>query len=155
MESMLPQVDPRQATTLLPAWQRALGPDPCGRDLQCNTLAELQTLTFQRLTARGGSSVPYFLSIAAAAGDTARIREGRWFRFGQKRFGLDRFSAAGNQFNWQVIYPPAVATPRRFGQARFPFPFGSYTPYLSQCPIAHAAPAHTIVSFDSTGMDTY
>lgn len=155
MESMLPQIDPRAATSLLPAWERALGPDPCGRDLLATTVPEQQALAYQRLTARGGSSRLYFLSIVSAVGDTARIREGQWMRFGQKRFGLNRFSSAGNQFNWQVVYAAATPTPRRFGQARFPFPFGEFTQSLSQCPIRRAKPAHTIVTFSYTGTETY
>jgi uncharacterized protein YmfQ (DUF2313 family) len=147
MESLGAQVDPRKAVELLPAWQQMLGPDPCGRDLTATTLLQLQQLTYQRYTSRGGQSIPYFVGLAAAVGEAISIREGTWFRFGQKRFGVGCFSAAGNQFNWRVTLPQTLLIPRRFGARRFPDPFGSAQPSLSQCPITHACPAHTTVSF--------
>jgi uncharacterized protein YmfQ (DUF2313 family) len=155
MESMLPQVDPRQATALLPAWEAALGPDPCGRDLLATTVPQRQALAYQRLTARGGSSIAYFLSLVTAVGDTATIIEGAWCNCGDAQCGApaNRLSAAGNQFNWMVLYAAATVTPSVCGEAQCGLDRcgGLFTQSQSQCPIAHASPAHTVVTFNYTG----
>jgi uncharacterized protein YmfQ (DUF2313 family) len=155
MMSMLPQVDPRLAVTLLPAWNRMLGPDPCGRDLLATTLQAAQLLAYQRLTTRGGQSIPYFLGIAAAVGETATIQEGAWCRPGMMRTGLSRLSAAGNQFNWKIILPLRVVTRFRTGSSRARDSLGSFTASMAVCPITHAAPAHTIPTFSYTGRRTH
>jgi len=153
MELMLPQVDPRAATTLLPAWQRMLGPDPCGRDLLATTQSQLQSLTFQRLTGRGGQSIPYFLSLAASVGETVTIQEGSWCRAGMMRTGRSRLSAAGNQFNWRVNVAATIVTAFRAGRSRAGERLGSFSQSQAVCPISHAAPAHTVVSFNYAGSE--
>jgi uncharacterized protein YmfQ (DUF2313 family) len=153
MEAMLPQVDPRQATTLLPAWQRMLGPDQCGRDLLATTQSQLQTLVYQRLTGRGGQSIPYFLSLAASAGEAASIQEGTWCRAGMMRTGVSRLSAAGNQFNWRVTVAATIVTAFRTGRSRAAERLGGFSQSQAVCPISHAAPAHTVVSFNYAGSE--
>lgn len=151
MDELVTEIDPRQAVKLLPAWEAMLGPDPCGRDLTALTIPERQLVAYQRLTARGGQSIPYFTALAASLGEDVTIEEGGWCRLGAMRLGGSRFSAPGNQFNWRVTLVSAVVTPFRLGASSFGDRLGSFTTSLAQCPIEDASPAHTNVSFDYSG----
>ena len=156
MESMLPQVDPRAATTLLPAWKRMLGPDPCGRDLVDTTLQQQQALAYQRLTARGGQSVPYFLSLVTAVGETGTIEEANWSRCGAMRVGPNMMTTVlGNQFMWRVNLPNRIVTLFRTGASVCGDRLGSFSTSMAECPISHACPAHTTVAFNYSGTETH
>jgi uncharacterized protein YmfQ (DUF2313 family) len=149
-ESLVQQVDPRSATSLLPAWVAFFSPDPCGLNVAALPPSQQQQYCYQRLTARGGASIGYFLSIAAAFGITATIREGAWSRAGGLRAG-QRVCAPGNQFNWQVALPQTQVTKFRAGASSAGDRLGTFTPSLATCPIEHAAPAHTNVTFSYSG----
>jgi uncharacterized protein YmfQ (DUF2313 family) len=156
MESMLPQIDPRAATTLLPAWQRMLGPDACGLDLVDTTLQQQQLLAYQRLTGRGGQSVPYFLSLITAVGETGSIQEANWTRCGSMRTGPNmKTTRLGRQFMWQVNLANRVVTLFRTGASVCGDRLGSFSTSMAQCPIGHACPAHTTVNFHYSGTETH
>jgi len=151
------EIDPRTSVLLIPEWEQLLGPDPCGRDLLATTLQAKQSLNYQRLTSRGGQSIPYFVALAASLGETATIQEATWSRFGMMRFGATgaRFAPPSNQFNWSVQLAQRVVTKFRFGASQFSDRFGSFTASMAQCPITHAAPAHTVVTFNYSGTETH
>lgn len=149
MESMLVQTDPRAAVALLPDWEAMLGPDPCGR--VGITLGDRQTLAYQRLTSRGGQSPAYFVALAATMGVAITIREGGWSRAGQLRAGRP-VCAPGNQFNWQVTLPATLVTKFRAGGAVAGNRLGAFARNLVECPITHAAPAASHVSFTYLGL---
>lgn len=74
-EALLAEVDPRAAPHLLRDYERALGPDPCGRDLLALTDDQRAALAYQRWTAAPTVCAGYFVAAAAAMGITITVTE--------------------------------------------------------------------------------
>lgn len=74
-EAMLAEIDPRSAPNLLRDYERALGPDPCGRDLLALTEAQRAALVYQRWTGAPTVCAGYFVAAAAAMGITITVTE--------------------------------------------------------------------------------
>ncbi|WP_194285497.1 putative phage tail protein [Komagataeibacter medellinensis] len=75
MEALKPEINPGTSTLLLADYESVLGPDPCGRDTLATTTALRQALAYQRWTAQGGCSVPFFTRMAQALGVEIEIEE--------------------------------------------------------------------------------
>lgn len=130
LELLLDQADPRQATSMLPEWERLLGlPDAC---LPIDTLstAERQRIAYQRLTEQGGQSRAYFLGLADLYGEPGTtITEFRQLNCGSAC--NDALYSPADEFVWRVNIPRAA----------------DVVPSLIECPLRERKPAHTTVIF--------
>lgn len=71
------ETDPRTTEDLLPEWERAFGlPDACVADAEM-TIAERHDALVGRITGRGGQSIAYLTTLAAAHGYQVSIDEFR------------------------------------------------------------------------------
>lgn len=82
-EKLLNEMFPDQSHELLPDWERVCGLMP-GRD---DTLQLRRDRVVRKLRERGGLSIPYFISLAAAMGYTITIEELLPFMAGWNRAG--------------------------------------------------------------------
>ena len=85
--AMMDEVDPRTATATMGDWERVLGRDPCMADPATLSLSQRRAIAHQRWTARGGSSIPYFLGLADALGYEITIVEPKPFECGVSACG--------------------------------------------------------------------
>ncbi|MBB4956243.1 uncharacterized protein YmfQ (DUF2313 family) [Agrobacterium vitis] len=147
-EALMNETDPRQANQLLSDFERCLGPDPCGRGLGQLTVEQRQKLAYQRWTARGGQSIPYFLSVAKALGVEITIEEFWPSRAGVLRAG-QRLRPEGSQFIWRVHIPGLVSVVKfRTGVSRAAQRLGSFEVSAIECELRRIKPAHTHVVFN-------
>lgn len=146
-EALMLETDPRTANLLLPDFERCLGPDPCGRDRAALTIEQRQKLAHQRWTARGGQSIPFFVSIARSLGVEITIDEFWPSRAGVLRAG-QRLRPEGCQFVWRVNIPSLVTVINfRAGVSRAGHRLGSFELSSIECELRRLKPAHTHVVF--------
>jgi len=68
IETLMSELDPRTAYSLLEEWEHAFGlPDLC-IDLMTPTVADRRLSVLQKMVARGGQSRAYFVAVAEALG---------------------------------------------------------------------------------------
>ena len=144
--ALMDEVDPRQAVRLLPDFERVLGPDPCGRDLGERTVEQRQRQAHQRWTARGGQSIPYFLSVADRLGVVIVIEEFWPSQAGVLRAGQP-LVADGEQFTWRIRLPLISQWWFRAGQNTAGDPLGGYALSDIECELRRLKPAHTQLVF--------
>ena len=146
-EALMMEIDPRTANALLPDFERVLGPDPCGRDLDLQTIEARQRLAHQRWTATGGQSIPYMVSIAEKLGVHVTIDEFWPSRAGVLRAGT-RLRPEGCQFVWRVNIPGLVTVIKfRAGVSRAGNRLGEFIISSIECELRRIKPAHTEVVF--------
>jgi uncharacterized protein YmfQ (DUF2313 family) len=146
-EALMLETDPRTANLLLPDFERCLGPDPCGRDRAALTVEQRQKLAHQRWTARGGQSIPFFVSIARALGVEITIDEFWPSRAGVLRAG-HRLRPEGCQFVWRVNIPGLITVINfRAGVSRAGHRLGSFELSSIECELRRLKPAHTHIVF--------
>ncbi|MCY1666234.1 YmfQ family protein [Rhizobium sp. SL86] len=147
-EALMRETDPRSANNLLTDFERCLGPDPCGRDKAALTIEQRRRLAHQRWTARGGQSIPFFISLARALGVEITIDEFWPSRAGGLRAG-QRLRPEGCQFTWRVNIPGLVTvTNFRAGVSRAGQRLGTFELSSIECEIRRLKPAHTHVVFN-------
>ncbi len=146
-EALMRETDPRTADKLLSDYERCLGPDPCGRDRDALTVEQRRQLAYQRWTARGGQSIPYFVAIAKALGVDITITEFWPSKAGVLRAG-QRLRPEGCQFVWQVNIPGLVTIVNfKAGASRAGQSLGWFAISAIECVIRRYKPAHTHVVF--------
>lgn len=146
-EALMLETDPRTANKLLEDFERCLGPDPCGRDLDARTVEQRQRLAHQRWTATGGQSIPYFVRVAANLGVSITIEEFWPSRAGVLRAG-QRLRPEGCQFVWRVNIPGLVTVINfRAGVSRAGHRLGTFQLSSIECELRRIKPAHTHVVF--------
>lgn len=142
---LLAHAFPATALDLIPEWQETLGlPDPCAGPAP--TLIQQRQQIVARLTASGGQSVSYFISMAAALGYTVTVTEYAPFRCGQSRAGQQ----VGNtdwSFTWAINAPLNTITRFLAGQSTAGEALGTWGNAVLQCELQAAAPAHTVLQF--------
>ena len=106
-EQLLVEVDPGEATYLLPDYERVLGPDPFGRDVGPLTIAQQRTLALSRWTAKYGVRPADFIALAASFGVTITIREYVLTKASEMQAG-DLLVGNPVQYVWLVNLPAAV-----------------------------------------------
>ena len=151
-DTMMVEVDPRDANYLLPDYIRMLGPDPYGRDTSALTTQEQQALVYQRLTARGGQSVQYFIDLAASLGVTITIDDQIGvFECGDGECG-DELSISPQDLNWLVTLPNSTTvTDFECGASDCGDLMGSFDPSPVVPAILADQPAHGNVVFSYLG----
>ncbi|WP_439598003.1 YmfQ family protein [Falsiroseomonas sp.] len=143
--ALLTDAFPATAFELLPDWEAALGlPDPCAGPSP--GLQERRGQVVARLTARGGQSIPYLVSQAAALGYAITIREFGPSRLGAMRLGGhlqdERWAHA-----WAVQAPLTTVTPFRLGQSTLGERFAAWGNAVLECEMRVLAPLHTTLIF--------
>lgn len=146
---LLIETNPRNATQLLPDYERVLGPDPCMRDAAGLAVDDRQRLAYQRWTARGGQSVAYFIALAASLGITIVIAEQVVAECGVSVCG-DDLALEGEQFCWLVTLPTQRLIDAECGVTECGAALGDFVPSLVECVIRQSAPAHTQPVFNYT-----
>ena len=152
-EALMDEIDPRAAVALLPDFERVLGPDPCGRDLDAPSLAERQRIAHQRWTATGGQSLPYLIAVASRLGVIIRIDEFWPSKAGVLRAG-DALIGDGEQFLWRVRLALLGEILFRAGAGRAGDPLGWVILSSVECELRRIAPAHTVVVFSYVDPET-
>lgn len=147
-EDLMRETDPRQANLLLADFERCLGPDPCGRDLNGLTVEQRQKLAHQRWTAYGGQSIPYMIETAAKLGVAITVDEFWPSRANTLRAG-QRLRPEGCQFVWRVNVPGLVTVIKfRAGASRAGHRLGTFEISAIECELRRIKPAHTHVVFN-------
>lgn len=147
--------DPRFTYEMLPDWERAFGlPDPCVK--RTLTLPERRQALVNRITAEGGQSKAFFISVATLLGYSITIREFRPFQFGLSSFGGSRgnFFLPSARFYWKVTITGPRLTRFSFGASSFGR--DSFLEIVRavdlQCVFTRWKPAHTICLFNYLGV---
>lgn len=136
--------DPRETTLLLPDWEASFGlPDPCLGESP--SFAQRRQQLVARISARGGQSPAYMISVAAALGYPITITQFRPFTFGQT-FGLPMYGQPW-AYTWQVNAPTFTVVDFEFGQNNFGDFFSSFGSTTLQCELQRICPAHTQLLF--------
>ncbi len=147
-ETVMMEIDPRTADNFLPDFERVLGPDPCGRDLDPLSHQQRQRLAHQRWTATGGQSIPYMVAIADKLGVSVTVDEFWPSKAGGLRAG-QRLRPEGCQFVWRVNIPGLITVVKfRAGVSRAGNRLGSFTLSNIECELRRIKPAHTDVVFN-------
>lgn len=138
---LIEEADPRTTLELLADWERVCGlPDPCSGPAP--TIAQRRAQVVARLTATGGQSADYFITLARVLGFEISITERRARFHGMRRHGT-AFGAAEMQFIWEVQLPPELVQRRRHGQGFHGEPFASWGAEVLRCMLGRLKPAHT------------
>lgn len=146
-EALMRETDPRTAEKLLPDFERCLGPDPCGRDLDLQTVEQRQRLAHQRWTATGGQSIPYMIRIAANLGVDITIEE-FWPSCAGSLCAGQRLQPEGCQFVWKVNIPGLITVVNfRAGVSCAGHYLGTFELSSIECELRRIKPAHTHVVF--------
>lgn len=146
-EALMRETDPRASNALLADFERCLGPDPCGRDSATLTVEQRQRLAHQRWTARGGQSIPFFVSIARSLGVEITVEEFWPSKAGVLRAG-QRLRPEGCQFVWRVNIPGLLTVVKfRAGVSRAGHRLGTFEISSIECELRRLKPAHTHVVF--------
>jgi uncharacterized protein YmfQ (DUF2313 family) len=139
------ELDPRSSITLLSEWEAFAGlPDECS--IVTGTESERRAAVVSKITATGGVTAPYFITMAAALGYAgSTVTEFPVCRFGRARFG-DRLNGRAWRNVWQMNLAAQGATPARFTD-RFGIRFKQNGNTVLECRIVKLKPAHTTVLF--------
>ena len=136
---------PGTAYELLPEWEKSLGlPSQCAG--LADTIQGRQAAVVARLTATGGQSRAYFISVAATLGYTITIAEYRPSRLGSMRMG-DRMQNADWAHVWAIRAPATTVTDFRMGRSALGERFRVWGNTALECELAAIKPAHTILLF--------
>jgi len=146
-EALMAETDPRSAVNLLADFERVLGPDPCGRDLNALSISERQRLAHQRWTATGGQSIPYMVSVAEKLGVSVTIEEFWPSKAGGLRAG-QRLRPDGSQFVYRVNIPGLITVVKfRAGASVAGNRLGDFKISDIECELRRIRPAHTDIVF--------
>lgn len=143
---LIEEADPRTTYYLLEDWERVLGlPDPCAG--QADTIAERRARIVAKLTATGGQSREYFITLARILGFEITITEQRARYHGRRCHGT-AYGAEVMQTIWQVNLPPELVRRRCHGQGYHGEPFASWGAQALRCMLNRLKPAHTTIWYE-------
>ncbi len=146
-EALMAETDPRSAVNLLSDFERVLGPDPCGRDLDPLSIGDRQRLAHQRWTATGGQSIPYMISVAEKLGVSITIEEFWPSKSGGLRAG-QRLRPDGSQFVYRVNIPGLITVVKfRAGVSVAGDRLGNFKISNIECELRRIRPGHTDIVF--------
>lgn len=135
---------PATSIELLPEWEATLGlPDSCTPPSQVSQ--QRQAAVVSKLSARGGQSVPYITSTAAALGIPVAITEDALFRVGISGIG-DTIGADGWAFHWTAQATALAESFFEVGASAVGDPLLAISDGGLACVLARIAPAHTVLS---------
>jgi uncharacterized protein YmfQ (DUF2313 family) len=99
-----------------------------------------------RIASRGGQSIAYYVSVAAALGYAITIAEFRQFRVSRSRVG-DSLLGGPWLHTWRVNAPSVTMQSFRVGKSAVGEPLRSWGNSELECRLAQFAPAHTVLQF--------
>ena len=144
------EADPRSARELLPDWERVCGlPDVCSAGL-ATTVQERRAAVVAKLTAQGGASKAYFISLALQLGYVIEIDEFRPFVTGLARCGASLNGGHTVRHQWRVRVTGPRYTAFRTGTSQAGDMLGKIARASDlECKLKRLKPAHTrlIVSY--------
>ena len=146
LEDLLKQADPRNATSMLPDWERLLAlPDHCTPAGQQS--ADRQRVAFQRLTEQGGQSRAYFIGLTALLGEpNVTISEFKSFTCNSNCNAA--LLSLADRFVWRVNIPRAALNARLMNcNSPCTVALQQYSPSVIECAFKERKPAHTNVIF--------
>ena len=146
-EAMLAEVNPRRAATLLPDFERVLGPDPCGRDLLISSLGDRQAFAHQRWTAAPQPTPAAIVKTAADLGVAITIEEFVPPQVGVAECGAATCSGDAEVFVWIVQLPATRVIETECAVTECGDWLGEVVPAGVECVIRQMAPAHTVPVF--------
>lgn len=151
-EAMLPEIDPRLAFNLLRDYERALGPDPCGRDLLALTDEQRRGLVYQRWTGAPTVCAGYFVAAAAALGITITVTEFPLTACGATVCdpGL-ALTPSPKHTEFKITLPATNAWDAICGEATCGDALGGFTGNLMECVISRETPLYARAHFNYTG----
>lgn len=157
------ETDPRSTILLIEAWERALGlPDDCLSEPL--GIEERQDAIVARLALKGGQSIPFFKSLAAALGYQIIIVEHSPFMAGISECGDTRTEEGGGfrwevgpetmRFYWTIKVVNARLTWFRAGSGQAGVDHHLEIGIASdlECVMQRYKPAHTELAFDYSGV---
>lgn len=151
-EAMLPEIDPREAFNLLRDYERALGPDPCGRDLLALTDEQRRGLAFQRWTGAPTVCAGYFVAAAAALGITITVTEYPLTACGATVCDPDlALTPSPKHTEFKITLPATNAWDAICGVSVCGESLGGFTDNLMECVISRETPLFARAHFDYTG----
>lgn len=146
-QQILDEADPRTSTELLADLERMLAlPDACQAGV-VQQLQERRLLAAQKLAARGGQSIAYFLGLATAAGElNAWVDE---FRPANCNSNVNAtLNSLADRYTWRLNFRRAATDARVMNCNDGCGSSLRYAkPSLAQCPITDRKPAQTNVLF--------
>jgi len=142
---LLAEVWPGTTVELLAEWEASLGlPDPCVGPGQSTT--QRRAAVMARLTAVGGQSIPYLVSVAAALGYAITIEEHQ-----PAAAGILRAGAPLGGEDWAhaitVHAPEATIVPAVAGRMVAGDPLRAWGNEALQCVLSRLRPAHSVIRF--------
>jgi uncharacterized protein YmfQ (DUF2313 family) len=141
--------DPRQATELLPDWERVTGlPDGCS--LSLGILQARRDAVAVRLSQLGGQSRAYFISLAQQVGFNVTITEFFPFEVGRSVSG-DSLTNGDWIYAWRVNAPEDTVRIFTVGGSVAGEPLATWGNDLLECTINRVKPAHTVLQFGYGG----
>ncbi len=148
-DRLIEESDPRSTFEMLPDWERIAGlPDACAllTGVSLN-VAQRQVALAAKLTSQGGSSIAYFIALAARLGFTVTITEFREWSFDSD----DDTALSGSDwaYAWQVNAPLNSLSDWTF-DSDDDTPFAWWGNQLLECALSRYKPAHTTVIFSYT-----
>lgn len=146
-EQLMVEVDPGEATYLLPDFERALGPDPYGRDVGQLTIAQQRALALSRWTGKNGVRPADFIALAAQFGVTITITEFVLTKAGQAQAGVTLVNHP-QEYVWLVKLPTAVMVLAEAGGASAGDLVSSFEPSNVQTVLTARSPAHLTPVFN-------
>lgn len=148
-EVFLQETDPRQATELLPEWERVTGlPDDCV--VSVGLLQARRDAVAARLSQLGGQSRAYFISLAQQVGFNVTITEFFPFQVGRSVSG-DSLSNGDWIYAWRVNAPSETVRFFTVGGGVVGDPLAAWGNTLLECTINRVKPAHTVLQFGYGG----
>lgn len=147
-EALLRQADPRQATELLPDWERVLGlPDDCTP--ADATFEQRRRAAHAKLTGRGGQSRAFFIDQAARLGFPITIDE--FTPFTCESACSAPLNGEDWRFAWRVNAPETTVL-NWTCESPCDEPLRVWGNELLECEIGRRKPAHTHVIFAYGGV---
>lgn len=146
INELVGESDPRTAYETIEDWETTYGlPDPCSG--QQVTLQGRRLMLISRVTARGGQTPAYFVSVAAALGFSISIEEHGLFRCDEAQCDVTPLNEDGWSYTWTVRAPEVTETVFRCDQSTTGEPLLAFGNQRLECAILRLKPAHTNVLF--------
>ena len=142
----LRESDPRTSDELIPDWERVLNiPGTCGNLEETSVARRFQIVS--KLTAQGGQSISYFVSVALSLGFAVTIEEFPMAETGVTVCG-DELNGEDCRFVWTIHAPSATPFFFRIGESGAGDPLVASDVTVLECTIQDLRPAQSELFFE-------
>lgn len=150
VDDLMDEIDPGRSTRLLDAFERVLGPDPCGSGDASGSIGQRRVEAARRWTWSGGASRAWFVALARQFGVEITITEFRPLVCGDE-LGEQALVSSPEQFVWTIGLGPTWERAPICGDQVCGDYLGEIGLSPIECLIRRHAPAHTVPVFDYSG----